>query len=660
MTKPDTQPIKSLADRKRMTQKQLWLFKGIAILLPLVLLALLEGMLRIAGYGHDLRLFVNDPQQPGFLVMNRYASERYFTETDNATVGNFEPFRKDKAEGTLRIFVLGESTTIGYPYMHNGSFHRWLQYRLMHTFPERNFEIINLSLTAVNSYTVFGFARELAAYQPDAVLIYTGHNEYYGALGVGSTSAIARSPQVVRLVLWLRDFRVVQFVTNAWNKLKKAIAGKQVDLRENLMKRMAADQQIPYASEAYRQGIGQFKTNLNDLCQLLSDQKIPVFISNLVSNEKDLKPFISTPGNGPESAQQQYRLGDQAYKQGDFSTAKKAFVQAKELDLLRFRAPQAINQVIDELGKQYPNVTVVDTRSYFERQSPQGILGNETLLEHVHPNLLGYALLSDAFYETLKKRRLIDPEKRTEISFAQLQQQMPITTVDSLQGAYEMMILKEGWPFNQPMPPEEKRPKTPEEQLAGALVVKQLTWRDAMNQLAAYYARQNDLRNVLRVTEALMLEYPNDPGLYDQAGKLCMSLSENEAAVWHQKKAFQLANSFERAQRLFVLLLKLDRPDEALPYLRYAAANNQSGFSLGELQTFVEQLVSIKKQYAQDSTNVNLSNQLAAGYLKFANATAASRYVKKTLQRDPQNAVALQLSRQIEGLRSSTSESARH
>ena len=101
--------------------------------------------------------------------------------------------KKMKDDSTLRIFVLGESTTIGYPFFHNGSFHRWLQYRLMHTFPDRQFEIINLSLTAVNSYTVLGFAKELIRYKPDAVLIYTGHNEFYGTLGVGSSSRIGSS-----------------------------------------------------------------------------------------------------------------------------------------------------------------------------------------------------------------------------------------------------------------------------------------------------------------------------------------------------------------------------------------------------------------------------------------------------------------------------------
>ncbi|WP_232541198.1 GDSL-type esterase/lipase family protein [Spirosoma endbachense] len=641
----------TLADRKRMSSRQLWLFKGIALLLPFLLLALLEGVLRLFSYGHELRLFVDDPQQSGFLVMNQHASEKYFTETDNATIGNFEPFHKHKPDGTLRIFVLGESTTIGYPYMHNGSFHRWLQYRLTHTFPDKEFEIINLALTAVNSYTVYGFAQELAAYQPDAVLIYTGHNEYYGALGVGSTSSIARNPSLVRFVLKLREFRLMQLIGHTLAGIQKALSGQQPDLRENLMKRMAADQQIPYQSEVYQQGIEQYKTNLNDLCQLLSNQKIPVFISNLVSNEKDLKPLISASGNLANSAQQQYQLAGQAYKTGDFTTAKKAYVQAKELDLLRFRAPEAMNQVIRELATRYPDVTIVDTKAYFEKQSARGILGKETLLEHVHPNLFGYALLSDAFYEALKKRKLIPTEGSQEMSFAQLKQQMPITAVDSLQGAYEMMILKEGWPFNEPMPPEENRPKTVEEQLAGALVVKQLSWRDAMNQLAAYYVKVKNPLKTLQVTEALSLEYPNDPNLYAQAGKLCAALNQNEQAVLYLKKAFQLENTFDKAQQLFITFLKLDRPEEALPYLRYASANNTSTFNLNELQTFVEQLIELKKQYAKDTNNVILSNQLAAGYLKFANASAAAKYVKKTLQQDSHNADALQLNKQIQALR---------
>ena len=633
-----------------MNKKRLLIFKILAISSPLILLALLECGLRLFGYGHNLSLFVEDEKHPGYLVMNQYASIKYFSDQQNATVGNFEPFKKHKTPGTLRIFVLGESTTIGYPYMHNGSFHRWLGYRLMHTLPDKEFEIINLSLTAVNSHTVFDFGRQLVDYEPDAVLIYTGHNEYYGALGVGSTKTFNHNTTLIRALIKLREFRVTQLIFRTLTSVKSIFSGKKIDLRENLMKRMAEDQQIVYGSDAYQAGIDQFKTNMNDLCALMNKQGIPVFISNLISNEKDLKPFISDPVKGAPSADVHYEMANRLYNGNNFTGAKNEYVQASELDLLRFRAPQAINRIIREIADTYPSVTLVDARTAFEKNSEHGILGKQTLLEHVHPNLFGYALLSDAFYESLKKSGLISVKNDRAISFAELRKRMPVTLVDSLKGDYEVMILKEGWPFNTPMPPEEKREKTIEEQLAGALVVKQISWEEAMGRLKANYIRQNDKAGALKVMEALVLEQPLDPLLYDQTGNFCLNMGEHEKAITYLAHAFRIENNFDRAQKLFITLLKLDRPQEALTYLKYAAANNQSGFSLNELHSFVEQLVVLKSRFEKDSSNVGLTNQLAAGYLKFANATAAVKYIELTLKREPKNQVALQLKEQVKAI----------
>ena len=41
------------------------------------------------------------------------------------------------------------------------------------------------------------------------------------------------------------------------------------------------------------------------------------------------------------------------------------------------------------------------------RESRDGILGDELLLEHVHPNLRGYFLLADAYYDALEAAGLI-------------------------------------------------------------------------------------------------------------------------------------------------------------------------------------------------------------------------------------------------------------
>jgi len=78
-------------------------------------------------------------------------SNRYFTIQENATKENYELFPKVKKKGTIRLFVLGESSSAGFPYMHNGAFPRLFKYRLQFEYPTVNFEIINLSLTAVNS-----------------------------------------------------------------------------------------------------------------------------------------------------------------------------------------------------------------------------------------------------------------------------------------------------------------------------------------------------------------------------------------------------------------------------------------------------------------------------------------------------------------------------
>jgi len=43
----------------------------------------------------------------------------------------------------------------------------------------------------------------------------------------------------------------------------------------------------------------------------------------------------------------------------------------------------------------------------------------ELILEHVHPNLKGYAIMSDAFYEAMKREKLVEVPTEDEMTFAQ-------------------------------------------------------------------------------------------------------------------------------------------------------------------------------------------------------------------------------------------------
>ncbi|SDS46877.1 GDSL-like Lipase/Acylhydrolase family protein [Mucilaginibacter mallensis] len=609
---------------KRLSKRKLSWFRAFAVVIPLIILIVTELLLRVFDYGHDTSLFIPYPDNTDYWVMNKYASERYFTDTANATKGSIEPFKIEKAPNTCRIFVLGESTTAGYPYFHNGSFHRWLQYRLMHTYPNVKFEIINVSLTAVNSYTVLDFGKEVVKYQPDAVLVYTGHNEYYGALGIGSTSHIANNRFLVKTVLYLRKFRLVQLFDNIINKFKATPSGG-IDQRDNLMKRMAGKQQIPYGSPAYLAGITQFQDNMDELCRLMQDKKIPMFLSTLVSNEKDIKPFISQQGRS-ESADEQFNLANASYKAGKYVLAKQQYDEAKELDMLRFRAPDAMNQIIVKLSQKYNDVHLVDTKSVFEQHSPNGVLGNETILEHVHPNLYGYALLSDAFYQAIETAHLINAKPAQEMSFQQLLKQMPVTKVDSLNGAYTIMMLETGWPFNKPIPADFKRGNTVEEQLAGALSTGRINWLDAMNQLFQYSMKANDKATALKAVEAVMLEYPQNTTYQVYAARLSFDQGNYADAIFYFKRLYDNDPSLTNTENMYLVLLKTDRPGDAVPYIGSAMKIPGSNPQLNSLLLIVNEIVDLEKKLAVASNDINLREQIAMDYSKIGVNEAAAKY----------------------------------
>jgi tetratricopeptide (TPR) repeat protein len=659
--------ISSLISNERLVNRTKS-FKVIAILLPFLILGLLEGVLRICHYGHDLRLFIESPADDRYLILNPDASRRYFSNQENATTGNIEPFKKKKDPGTLRIFVLGESTTIGYPYFHNGSFHRWLQYRLTHTFPDRNFEIINLSLTAVNSYTVLGFAKEVVNYEPDAVLIYAGHNEYYGALGVGSTDNIGGNRAVVGAILWLRGFRLVQLMANGMDWAVQ-LFGKKVDLTgKTRMELMVGKQEVAYGSKLFTRGIEQFRVNMDETLAVLHKRQIPVFISNLVSNEKDLPPFVSGavdstryPGFAANYARGldamktkdtaaawsffntaqrvygahalcNYYLGRLAYGRGEFGEAKAWLDRARELDGLRFRAPDELNVIIAQLCHGYDNAHLVDAQSAFEANAEHHIIGSGLILEHVHPNLYGYALLSDVFYTAMARQGLFSVPKDAGMSFSQLLASMPITKVDSLTGVYKIFNLESSWPFSGGRSKDSLQIVSEEEDLAFNIAFKHMSWKEAMSNLYDYYIREKDLASAGTVLETLVLEYPGEAGYYEQAANICGELNDKENATFYFSKAFSLTPSFDKAKYLFVLYLKLDRPVDALPYLDYAIQNNPSGANLGAVKELTGQVIALEKMAAADPGNVSILKRIADAYSKMGNKEDAEKYTAMALK----------------------------
>ena len=67
----------------------------------------------------------------------------------------------------------------------------FLQLMLQDAWPDRRVEVINLGTTAIASFPVLGITTEALDYEPDLVVVYTGHNEFFGTYGVASVAAPA-------------------------------------------------------------------------------------------------------------------------------------------------------------------------------------------------------------------------------------------------------------------------------------------------------------------------------------------------------------------------------------------------------------------------------------------------------------------------------------
>lgn len=538
------------------------LFRIIAAALPIILILLVEVVLRLFGYGEGYQLFNRVRGENGveYLVVNPNLSKKYFKDTDFRADSQFDLFLRQKTDSTFRVFVQGASTVVGYPFYRGASFPRLLKHRLSRTFPEKNVEVVNTGITAVNSYTLWDVTDKIIDQKPDLVIIYAGHNEYYGALGVGSSASVGSHPVLVRSYLKLKNLRFFQLIENALTGLMGTGAQNKKSVTETtLMEVMAKEQEIPLNSEAFVAGISQFEGNLKRILDKYERHGIPVILSTLVSNEKDVKPFISDDldkenlvesieENKPEvhelaqnNADAAYILG-QHYLERNPDSAKKYLHLAKELDLLRFRAPEKINEVIMQQAHER-KLPLVDMENIFESKVPNGIVGDELVAEHVHPNVEGYFVMADAFYEKVKALNLLENWEHY-VPYEEAFDDIPVTQIDSLKGKLAVEILKQSWPYDLSMSGTKPvgynyvtQNPTFEETTAINLHNHQEQWQYLITQAYHKYNEDGDYKKALKVAQTLIFEFPEQFKVYEMAGEMCQKLGDDAYAEYYFKKS---------------------------------------------------------------------------------------------------------------------------
>jgi hypothetical protein len=156
----------------------------IAVAIGLSPLLLLEIALHLQGYGNDVvRVF--GPEIPVF-VRN---GEMMELAPEHRGQFRTEPFLAEKAPGTTRIIVVGDSTAYGVTWAGNRDedgrtivlpdpYPVLLERALAQEVPDRSFEVINCGGWACATYRLQRVVREVVTYSPDLVIFMAGSSDF--------------------------------------------------------------------------------------------------------------------------------------------------------------------------------------------------------------------------------------------------------------------------------------------------------------------------------------------------------------------------------------------------------------------------------------------------------------------------------------------------
>lgn len=480
-----------------------------------------------------------------YFSFNTEIARRFFRVRQGGQVrpANTQVIPVQKPAGTKRILCLGESTTAGFPYPAHGAFPALLQIALQERDPSVRWEVVNLGVTAISSANVASMMREFLATDPDAVVVYLGHNEFYGAGGVATPGA--HGP-----VAALRTLRTVRLLEKLLTRPPKATR-EEFEALENARVKAEVPPDSPMRPRAMR----VFRDRIGRILSIARDSKVPIVLCEVVSNERDHFPF------GGAEAERRYRQGTERIARGDRNGAED-LVAARNLDEIPFRAPDGVNTIIREEARRF-GANLVAMERIFRDGAPFGSPGAEAFVEHLHPTFLGNSRIASAAADAVLGRGGVT---LTPGDAARWLRASGLTRLDLAFADARIEQLLDRWPYKRDRvgaAPVVYRPRSAraeaadllaaagdsggaryfhrldeaEQDLLRRLMDKQTNLLDAHTRLAQWRMENNDATGAALELRAAVALYPVDPALWVQLARLSLARGNRGAARWAATEA---------------------------------------------------------------------------------------------------------------------------
>ncbi len=399
------------------------------LVLPLVFFSVAEVILQLSGYGIAPRLFI-ESGIPETLVINDDFFRLFYPSISQTAVESGEVYRPSlltmpKPNDVYRVFILGGSTAKGFPYYDRHAFPNIAAEQLNANLRGKRIEVHNLAQSAMSSYYVRETARLARKYEPDLIIIYSGHNEYYGTIAAGSGGGHFGK----KLFIALNRFRVFQFLFTLMDGTDRT-----APVSESLMAQRLRQGSYPADVNFDERIARRFIDNIDDSARYARQAGIDVLVMEPISNLLDMPPFSSTApdhilneirdtasqapakGRWPDIAADLFSdvidSEDNAHflylrEYGSTDPSIENLVMAKDRDTSPFRARSVLIDSLRDWANRNPDVGYIATDQEILRLDAIENRGNSLFIDHLHFTFTGQLIVGNIVARRIAEQFLV-------------------------------------------------------------------------------------------------------------------------------------------------------------------------------------------------------------------------------------------------------------
>jgi tetratricopeptide (TPR) repeat protein len=444
-----------------------------SVLMSVLLILALEGALRLIGLGapdaaHASRLKYQQIYLPILEPGARPDGTAVLRTVDTRLP--YQEILAEKPANALRIFTFGGSATAGLGFSPNVTFARHLERMLERAYPDRAVEVVNLGIVAIAARQVEVLVEHVCrSYEPDAVVVYSGNNEFLEIHAEKYASANATA---------FTRFRDVVVQTNLFRLVDRAVRGapkapsmadedfSQDDLR---MTQAQVIQDIEMNDDEIAEIVDGYGETIGRVAAVASATKTPLVLMTVASNwewrgredlaEDWLDEYVPDDGEAIEDRYRQAlsvlaaKLEEAGAEErsalhfaravaadglGDYELARSEYRTAMNIDPHLRRALDVMADEVRSVAKENES-SLVDVIEVLGANADRGSVGHDEFYDYVHFTPRAVVIVAAAVFERMLADGILPPTSFDPGTYAAERLALEASLAEDLLGVTEWL-----------------------------------------------------------------------------------------------------------------------------------------------------------------------------------------------------------------------------